>query len=57
MDEDRKSEIDSRLKQMDIAIEAFLIMADAPFFDGSEIRGAADKIRELRSALSQQEMK
>lgn len=56
MDEDRKAEIDSRLKQMDIAIEAFLIMADSPFFDGSEIRDAADKIRELR-ATQQQEMK
>jgi hypothetical protein len=56
MEEDRKSEIDSRLKQMDIAIEAFLMMADKPFFGGSEIRDAADKIRELR-ATQQQETK
>lgn len=49
MDEYRKEEIDAKLAQLDIAIEAFLAIADAPFFDGSGMREAAEKIRALKA--------
>lgn len=49
MDEYRKEEIDAKLAQIDIAIAAFLAVADAPFFEGSGMREAAEKIRELQA--------
>lgn len=44
----RKNEIDAKIAQMDILIEAYLTIAYAPFFDGSGIREAAIKIRAMR---------
>jgi hypothetical protein len=49
MDEYRKEEIDAKLAQLEIAIEAFLAIADAPFFEGSGMRQAAEKIRALQA--------
>lgn len=51
----RKDEIDAKIAQMDIAIKAFLAIADAPFFVGSGMREAAEKIRALRASMAEDE--